>query len=125
MSRIRRKNTQPELILRRALWRAGCRGYRVDDRRVPGRPDITWSRAQVAVFVDGAFWHGHPSAYKPGQHGEYWDQKVARNLERDRAADAALASMGWSVLRFWDFDVRRELESCLVEIRDALSRSHA
>jgi DNA mismatch endonuclease (patch repair protein) len=125
MWRIRRKDTQPELILRRALWALGLRGYRVDDRRLPGRPDIAWSRRQVAVFVDGAFWHGHASAYTPGRHGTYWDEKVARNLERDRAANAALGERGWTVLRFWDFDVRRELDRCLTEIRDALLEAPA
>jgi len=123
MSRIRRKDTQPELILRRALWTSGLRGYRVDDRRLPGRPDIAWSRMRVAVFVDGAFWHGHESAYTPGRHGPYWDEKVARNLERDCAANAALRTMGWTVLRYWDFDVRTQLDRCLGEIRGALQEA--
>src|SRR3954469_23963555 len=66
MSRIRRRDTKPELALRRALWRAGLRGYRVDKKTLPGRPDVAWGRARLAVFVDGAFWHGHPSAFTPG-----------------------------------------------------------
>lgn len=120
MSRIRRRDTRPELLLRRALWAAGVRGYRVDDRRFPGRPDLAWSRHRVAVFVDGGFWHGHPSAYKPGSHGDYWDQKIRRNIERDRAADKSLREMGWLVLRLWDFDVRRNLADSLERIGDAL-----
>jgi DNA mismatch endonuclease (patch repair protein) len=120
MARIKRRDTQPELLLRRALWSAGWRGYRVDDGRLPGRPDIAWTRHRVAVFIDGAFWHGHPSAYTPGQHGIYWDEKVARNCERDRLANAALTAMGWRVLRFWDFDVRKELAACLAEVARTL-----
>lgn len=120
MSRIRRRDTGPELLLRRALWAAGFRGYRVDDRRFPGRPDLAWPRHRVAVFVDGAFWHGHPSAYKPGRHGDYWDQKIRRNIERDRAADESLRELGWIVLRLWDFDVRRNLTDALMNIGDVL-----
>lgn len=120
MSRIGRRDTEPELALRRAVWARGWRGYRIDDRRLPGRPDLAWTRASVAVFVDGKFWHGHPSVYRPGTHGPYWDPKIARNIERDRAADAALRELGWSVLRFWDFEVKKELERCVVEIGAAL-----
>lgn len=120
MSRIKRRDTRPELLLRRALWAAGVRGYRVDDRRFPGRPDLAWSRHGVAVFVDGAFWHGHQSAYKPGCHGDYWDQKIRRNVERDRAADESLRELGWIVLRLWDFDVRRNLAASVATIAEAL-----
>ena len=120
MSRIKRRDTQPELLFRRALWAAGARGYRIDDRRLPGRPDLSWTRKRVAVFVDGKFWHGHPSAYKPGQHGAYWDDKINRNIERDRAADETLASMGWTVVRIWDFELRRDLDGATARVMDAL-----
>src|SRR3954466_8596244 len=95
MSRIRRRDTGPELLLRRAVWAAGLRGYRLDRRTLPGRPDLAWGQSRVAVFVDGAFWHGHPSAFVRGKSGRYWDEKIARNCERDRVANAALESMGW------------------------------
>src|SRR5262249_10155721 len=65
MSRIRRRDTKPEKILRQAVWARGLRGYRLDDRRLPGRPDLAWMRKKVAVFIDGAFWHGHPKAFTP------------------------------------------------------------
>jgi DNA mismatch endonuclease, patch repair protein len=120
MSRIRRRDTHPELILRRALWSAGLRGYRIDRKGLPGRPDISWGPRRVAVFVDGAFWHGHPSAFKRGKSGQYWDDKIQRNMDRDRSSDAALAEMGWTVIRLWDFEVRKETERCLVLIEAAL-----
>jgi DNA mismatch endonuclease (patch repair protein) len=120
MSRIKRRDTEPELLLRRGLWAAGIRGYRIDDARLPGRPDLAWSRHRVAVFVDGKFWHGHPSAYKAGRHGAYWDEKIARNVERDRAADEALRTMGWTVLRLWDFEVRRNLSRSVAQVIEAL-----
>ena len=120
MSRIRGRDTGPELLLRRELWRRGHRGYRLNVHKLPGRPDVAWRKRRVAVFVDGAFWHGHPSAYTPGKSGEYWDAKIARTVARDRAADAAFAEMGWSCLRFWDFEIRRDLDVCLRRIELAL-----
>jgi DNA mismatch endonuclease, patch repair protein len=121
MSRIRRRDTKPELLLRKALWARGLRGYRLDTANLPGRPDLTWSRARLVVFVDGAFWHGHSSAFKPGKSGAYWDEKIPRNMERDRQADAALTSTGWRVIRFWDFEVRKDLEGCVARIQEALA----
>jgi DNA mismatch endonuclease (patch repair protein) len=125
MSRIRRRDTKPELLLRRAIWAHGQRGYRVDDRRLPGRPDLAWTRKKVAVFIDGAFWHGHPSAFTHGKSGAYWDEKIARNVERDGRADATLRDMGWTVFRFWDFEVRKECERCVAEIEAALIAASA
>lgn len=121
MARVRRRDTGPEIALRRALWERGLRGYRVDDGRLPGRPDVAWNTRRVAVFVDGKFWHGHASAYRPGQHGAYWDAKIERNVKRDREVDAQLAELGWRVLRFWDFEVKRALPDCV----DAIERAWA
>ena len=123
MSRVRRRDTTPELALRRALRSRGHLGYRVDVRHLPGRPDLAWSRVRVAVFVDGAFWHGHPSRFRPGQHGVYWDEKIAHNVARDRAADAALGTLGWTVVRIWDFEIRQDLDGAVSRIEDALRRA--
>jgi DNA mismatch endonuclease (patch repair protein) len=123
MSRIRRRDTKPEKLLRQAAWRRGLRGYRLDDRRLPGRPDLAWTRTRVAVFIDGAFWHGHPKAFTPGKSGSYWDEKIARNIARDREADAALRQMEWTVLRFWDFEVTKDCEGCVATIETAMARS--
>src|SRR5262249_55019095 len=112
--------TKPELSLRRELWRRGARGYRLNVRTLPGRPDLSWRRLRVAVFVDGAFWHGHPSAFREGKSGRYWDEKINRNMRRDEVANAALREMGWIVLRFWDFDVRKDLASCADAVMTAL-----
>lgn len=120
MARIRDRDTEPELLLRQALWRRGLRGYRTNVRSLPGRPDVAWRRHRVAVFVDGSFWHGHPRAFKAGKSGAYWDKKIRRNMERDKAANAALGEMGWSVLRFWDFDVRSDTEACVDAVAEAL-----
>jgi DNA mismatch endonuclease, patch repair protein len=109
MAAVRGKHTSPELALRRALYAAGVRGWRCHFKRAPGTPDLAWPGKQVAVFVDGAFWHGHPSRHKPGRSGPYWDEKIERNVVRDRRVDAELKSLGWHVLRVWDFEVRKGL----------------
>ncbi len=125
MSRIRSRDTKPELTLRRALYAAGIRGWRCHTKEVSGKPDIAFTRWRVAVFVDGRFWHGHPDYFTPGKSGEYWDKKIARTQERDRLANEALEIAGWTVLRFWDFEVENGLEECVDEVEAALVESGA
>jgi DNA mismatch endonuclease, patch repair protein len=120
MAAVKGKNTGPEMILRKALYAAGVRGWRCHYRRVAGTPDIAWPSKRVAVFVDGAFWHGHPSRYRPGRSGTYWDDKIARNVERDRAVDDELARLGWSVVRIWDFEVKRDVPGAVARVQAAL-----
>lgn len=107
MSRVRTRDTGPELALRRALWRVGIRGWRLHPKDVPGRPDLVFRRRRVAVFVDGAFWHGHPDYYR-GQSGPFWDEKIARNRARDARVNEELAVAGWTVVRLWDFEVETD-----------------
>jgi DNA mismatch endonuclease (patch repair protein) len=102
----RRTDTKPELALRAALHAMGYR-YRKDFRLdLPARrvrPDIAFTSRKVAVFVDGCFWHACPEhGSKPKSNEWYWSPKLARNVERDRAADAALAEAGWAVVRLWE-----------------------
>jgi DNA mismatch endonuclease (patch repair protein) len=113
MSRIRSKDTVPELTLRRALHGAGVRGWRCHAKHVPGKPDLAFTRWKVAVFVDGCFWHGHPDFFTPGKSGAYWDAKIARTQERDRLANKALGEAGWEVIRLWDFEVEKDLPGCV------------
>lgn len=103
----RSRDTKPELVLRSILHRRGLR-YRVAARPIPalrGTADVVFTRARVAVFVDGCFWHGCPAHYRrPGSNVEYWDAKVRRNVARDREVDGVLAAEGWSVLRAWEHE---------------------
>ena len=124
MAAIRRRDTQAELRLRSALHATGLR-YRVDHPlRVAThhralRPDIVFTRAKVAVFVDGCYWHGCPEhgQRRSGANKSYWGPKIARNVERDRAHDAALSAAGWTVVRIWEHTA---LESAIASVRDAL-----
>jgi DNA mismatch endonuclease (patch repair protein) len=125
MSRIRSRDTKPELALRRALYASGERGWRCHNRQLPGKPDLAFTRWRVAVFVDGCFWHGHPDFFTPGKSGAYWDAKIERTKERDRIANTALAEGGWTVLRFWDFEVEDDLEGCVAAVRNALADARA
>jgi DNA mismatch endonuclease (patch repair protein) len=121
MRQVKGSNTAPELALRKALFALGARGWRCHRKELPGKPDLVFSRAKVAVFVDGGFWHGHPKKFRPGQSGVYWDRKIARNMERDKAANLALKRDGWKVLRFWDFDVTRDPFGAAGIVVDALA----
>src|SRR5215472_438174 len=107
MRAIRRANTKPELALRSALHRQGYRfrkDYRLDlDAGARVRPDIAFTARRVAVFVDGCFWHVCPEHGRNPEVNEwYWAPKLRRTMERDRAADAALAAAGWRVVRIWE-----------------------
>jgi DNA mismatch endonuclease (patch repair protein) len=107
MRAIRRTNTKPELALRSALHRRGYRfrkDYRLDlDAGARVRPDIAFTARRVAVFVDGCFWHVCPEHGRNPEVNEwYWAPKLRRTMERDRAADAALAAAGWRVVRIWE-----------------------
>ena len=108
MRAIRRRDTGPERQVRSLLHRAGLR-YRVDYRvgtgRAAPRPDIAFTHAKVAVFVDGCFWHSCPEhATMPKANREFWEAKLRRNVERDRENDAALEGMGWKVIRVWEHE---------------------
>ena len=122
MRAVRRRDTKPELVLRRALFAAGVRGWRCDYRHAPGRPDLAWPALKVAVFVDGAFWHGHPSRHRPGRSGKYWDQKIAANMARDRRVDRELRDRAWHVLRIWDFELAESTAAVIERVGELLAR---
>lgn len=121
MSRNRAKDTAPELLLRKALWAAGLRGYRLHARGVPGRPDITFPRARVAVFVHGCFWHDCPEhSHAPKSNSAFWAAKFARNRERDARKLRELEAAGWRPLVFWEHEVKADLAAIVREVRRAV-----
>jgi DNA mismatch endonuclease (patch repair protein) len=122
MSRIKNKNTSIEISLRRALWRAGIR-FRKNYRGLPGTPDIAITKDRIAVFCDGDFWHGKDWGLKKGKlksNRDYWVRKIERNINRDRETELMLNYMGWTVLRFWGSEIRRDTQGCVEGIRDAV-----
>ncbi len=109
MSRIRGKDTTIEVALRKAIYAAGMRGYRVRSK-IPGRPDIYFPRLKLAVFVDGCFWHKCPKCFrKPKSNKKYWDKKIAENVVRDRRVDARLQRLGVRRMRIWEHRIRQNL----------------
>jgi DNA mismatch endonuclease (patch repair protein) len=122
MASIRSSHTRPERALRSALRQAGESGYRVHWRGPGGRIDIAFVGRKVAVFVDGSFWHGHPSKWQPGRWNGYWDEKIKRNLARDADQNQALAEAGWIVLRFWDFEVDRDASDVARKVCEVLDK---
>ena len=122
MRRVKGQNTKPEILLRKAMYAVGLRGWRCHRSDLPGNPDVAFGRARLAVFVDGAFWHGHPSKYWRGRSGGYWDDKIERNIARDRAVNERLTTHGWNVVRLWDFDVEADPEQAAQRIGEALLR---
>jgi DNA mismatch endonuclease (patch repair protein) len=120
MAAVKSRNTGPDVELRKALYARGLRGWRCDYKWALGCPDIAWPARRVAVFVDGAFWHGHPSRHKPGRSGEYWDRKIEQNVARDRRVNRELGESGWSVLRIWDFEIRKDLEGVVTRVVNVL-----
>lgn len=122
MRHIRSKNTEPEIILRRALWNGGIR-YRKNYKQLPGKPDIAITKYKIAIFCDGEFWHGKDwPSIKARLRGnrEYWLAKIERNMARDNDVDKQLYAMGWTVLHFWGEDIKKCSAACVDEVRDAI-----
>ncbi len=124
MSRIRSRDTKPELKLRRLLWARGLRGYRVHSK-LPGKPDLAWASRKVAIFVDGCFWHGCPSCgdgRAPTSNTGYWDAKLRMNQQRDAKRTQELEAMGWRVLRFWEHEVLNDTSKVAARVEKVLTK---
>ncbi len=112
------KDTKPELLLRKELWKRGLR-YRKNYKGVCGKPDIVFLKAKIAVFVDGKMWHGYNWEHQKNDfksHREFWIPKIEKNMERDSTVNQTLIKQGWQVLRFWDFEIKKDLFTCANQI---------
>lgn len=118
MQQVGSKDTEPEMLLRKELWHRGFR-YRVNERVEGVRPDLIFKGPEVAVFVDGCFWHGCPRHYSaPENNAELWREKLERNRRRDRRNDQTLEEAGWTVVRCWECDIRDDVEAVANEVAD-------
>lgn len=125
----RRKNTNPEILLRKLLSSAGVR-YRLHPKNVPGQPDLVILRSRVVVFCDGDFWHGRRWAQRKvklarGWNAEYWIAKIERNRRRDRQVTRRLRLLGWRVIRVWESEIQRNPKGIADSILDAIKRTSA
>ena len=108
MAAIKGKDTKPEMIVRKYLFSRGLR-FRVNDRKLPGSPDIVLKKYKTVVFVDGCFWHGHKDCKYfrlPKSNVDFWKAKIARNIARDYVNNVDLELAGWKVIRVWECDIR-------------------
>ena len=130
MSAIPSKDTEPELLLRKALWKENLR-YRVNYKKLPGKPDVVFTKYRVAVFCDGDFWHGHNWAIRGlssleeelAGYSDFWRSKILRNMERDVEVNQALKAEGWTVIRIWESDIRTDVSKCVRIVKSALSNT--
>jgi len=121
MAAIRSKDTKPEMIVRRGLWKRGLR-YRLNHKRLPGHPDLVLRKYRTCIFVNGCFWHGHKTKLKtengeliiessecckiPKTNREFWVAKICRNKERDKEEQQRLAEMGWHCITVWECELK-------------------
>lgn len=127
MKRITSKNTKCEIIFRKALWKLGLR-YRICAPNIYGKPDIVFMKQKIAIFIDGEFWHGYNWETKKERltvNKKYWIPKIERNIQRDKEVNEKLTSESWLVLRFWERDVKKDLQSCLNKVIISLSNAPA
>ena len=124
MRSIRSKDTKIEVLLRKELWKQGYR-YRKNYKKLPGCPDIVLTKYKIAIFCDGEFFHGKDwEVLKPrlerGKNSEFWINKISRNMERDAETNKKLLLMGWTVIRFWGDDIKKNMDDCIRVIEETI-----
>ncbi|WBV59895.1 DNA mismatch endonuclease Vsr [Chryseobacterium camelliae] len=124
MSKIRSKNTKPELLLRKYLFSKGLR-YRINYKKLPGKPDIVFPKYKTVVFVNGCFWHGHDNckiAHIPKSNVEFWTNKINNNKKRDEDNLKSLLLLGWCVFIVWECEINKfNLENLYEKIKKSIS----
>jgi DNA mismatch endonuclease, patch repair protein len=115
MSRIKAQNTKPEQRLRKILWALGLR-YRKNVKSLPGKPDIIIRKYNLAIFIDGEFWHGFKWEEKKDKiksNRDFWIPKIERNMQRDQEINQQLTEIGYTIIRFWEHQINRDLSWCI------------
>ncbi|MFR6640175.1 MAG: very short patch repair endonuclease [Christensenellales bacterium] len=124
MQRVKSKDSEIEKILRNALWNKGYR-YRKNVKDVFGHPDIVFKSKKVAIFCDSEFWHGYDWERKKNEiktRQDFWIPKIERNMQRDKEVNTKLSEEGWTVLRFWGTEIKKQTENCVKEIEKCIKR---
>ncbi len=120
MSQIRAKDTQPEIIFRKAISGSGIRGYRLNYRLI-GKPDIVFPKKKIAIFIDGCFWHKCPKCFPElSTRKKYWVKKIQSNMDRDKRINKELRRMGWRIIRVWEHETKNNLSNCFLKIKKVL-----
>lgn len=116
MSHIKSKNTNIEVLVRKKLYSLGYR-YRVNYKRLPGKPDIVFTKKKIAIFIHGCFWHGHEIgcrySHRSQSRQEYWDNKISKTKQRDIEHSKVLSDSGWTVIVIWECEINLEFEECI------------
>lgn len=123
MSRVKTKDGPLEVAVRSALHRKGYR-FRKHIKSLPGSPDLVFTKAKVAVFIDGDFWHGYNFEATKDKLKPFWRNKIETNIARDEKNFAALRELGWTVVRLWGHEVKKDLAGCLERVEKALKVIH-
>lgn len=121
MQAVKNKNSKIEILLREELWSRGLR-YRKNSTKILGKPDIAFIGKKIAVFCDSEFWHGYDWEHKKDEiktRREFWIPKIERNMQRDVEVTQGLEEQGWTVLRFWGKDIKRDLKACADIVQSA------
>ncbi len=122
MQAIKSRGTKDEVLLAKALWSRGYR-YRKNDKTVIGKPDFTFKRLKLAIFVDSEYFHGkdwETEKHRIKTNREFWWAKIESNIRRDELVNRELKNSGWTVLRFWSKEIRTEIETCITKIEEKL-----
>ena len=124
MRRIKAKDTKIERLLAKAMWNAGLR-YRKNCKDIFGKPDFCFKGKKIAIFCDSEFWHG--KKFLEGErfktNSDFWEEKITRNIERDREVNEQLKREGWTVLRFWGNDIEKNTYVCLKKIKSEYQKT--
>jgi DNA mismatch endonuclease (patch repair protein) len=118
MNAIKDKNTKPELLLRKALWHYGIKGYRLHWKKAPGKPDISFPRKKIAIFLNGCFWHRGPLCKPkiPKTHLNFREVKFQKNIERDMTKIKLLLDLNWETLVIWECEINNDLTKCIQRV---------
>lgn len=124
MAAIKSSGTKPEIALGKALWKTGLR-YRKNDKSVFGKPDFTFKKYKIAVFVDSEFFHGKDweTKKRPVNNAEFWDKKISNNIARDKQVNEHLRQTGWIVIRFWTEEVKKNLHECVGIVKSQVEKA--